>query len=203
MGKTRRQRSRRGRPRKDRIPRLASGRLKRGKARKEADDHLSLVEMEDNKSVGIEARQRVFNMSAELADSQDGGCCARRMLLKSTERRQEAARYFDAIDELRRAKKAHDKAILARGVPSGGDLGRTGGFDDSDGTDPVYVAKCRRAVGQWKELRRAILECGQPMAMMAVDAIVFEERDQWNLLGDLRCALNAVNRVLGLMQKTA
>ena len=198
MASRKRRRNRAGRPRKNQLPRLGNGRLKRGRERKKADTELTLIEQKENKSVVVEARQRVFGLTEQLADSQDGGDIARVMLLRGAKKYSDAAKYFEAIDEIRRCHAAHQRAILCRGVPSAGDLSRQPGFDDSDGTDPAYVATFQRSVRQWKEIRRAILECGQPMAMMAVETIIFEEKPAWQLLGDMRCALNAVNRVLRL-----
>ncbi|MDS1138592.1 hypothetical protein [Nitratireductor indicus] len=110
-----------------------------------------------------------------------------------------ASQVFTSL-HLETARRVHEvfdaycAAIALRTPRSASDYSSSGGFD---GTDPFDDDRSRRdvnAIARWMECRRAILESG-PMGMMAVEAIVFENKPVHSLMGDLRLALNEVDRV--------
>jgi hypothetical protein len=91
----------------------------------------------------------------------------------------------------------HRRAVEARRMRSGGDLDRSGGYDASDGTEPLYVHWCENAEREMRETRRALLEA-HPLAQLAVDAWVLEDKTAYGLLGELRVGLNALVRLYAI-----
>lgn len=146
---------------------------------------------EEVMSVALEARQRVFlvpETQAKLAEA--GSVIGRLLLTREIGRHQfEAARKYEEVVALANA------AILARGFPTPGDLNRSGGHDDSDGTEPGYVARCKAATDKANHCWRALREAGQ-LCRWAVDTIVIEDQPVPHAIGDLRLGLNALCRVL-------
>jgi len=80
-------------------------------------------------------------------------------------------------------------AIGATGVRSSSEFG---GIKSHPG-DPFMEQAARRdakTIDDFKAARRAILECGSPLGMMAVETIVLENQPADAMMGDLRMALN-------------
>lgn len=84
-------------------------------------------------------------------------------------------------------------AILSKRIGSSGDLNRSRGHDDSDGTEPGYVARCQASIAKSIECHRALREAHQ-LARWAVDTIVLEDQPI-PADGELRLGLNALCRV--------
>lgn len=80
--------------------------------------------------------------------------------------------------------------ISARRQRSASDFGWTGGYDGRDPFEDGIAKRQARIEADFKQARKAVLECGAPLAMMAIEAIVIENQPVENLRADLRCALN-------------
>src|SRR3990167_11225536 len=105
----------------------------------------------------IEARQRVYGLGkSQAAEPEAIDVLGRMYLVGEISQRQKQA--GDRYAEIRRDYR---KAILARRMPSGGNLERQRGHDDSDGTDQAYVAWCERSIAVYDHLRRALMDCGE------------------------------------------
>jgi hypothetical protein len=104
---------------------------------------------------------------------------------------------LNAAHEYERVQRNYRHAILARQLPSAGDLDRTHGYDGDDGLHPAYVEWCQKAERRMAESRRALLEAG-PLVLFAVDTWVMEDKAVYELLGDLRLGLNALARLYGV-----
>lgn len=111
---------------------------------------------------------------------------------------------FTASD-LETARKIHEAyidyriAIASRNPRSSSDFGSPGGFDGSDPFNSDKAKRDKNAINRWvgedrkSGIRGAILKSG-PFGFMAVEAIVFENKSASSMIGDLRLALNAVDR---------
>ncbi|KAA0970297.1 hypothetical protein FPY71_07165 [Aureimonas fodinaquatilis] len=96
-----------------------------------------------------------------------------------------------AAERIEEAKAAYDAAILLPRQRSSSDYDGPRGAGSSVITDE-YEKQAKRSIETWAMMRRAILESG-PLGMMAVEAIIFENKLAYKLLGDLRLALNQVH----------
>ncbi|MBW3095655.1 hypothetical protein [Pseudohoeflea coraliihabitans] len=85
-------------------------------------------------------------------------------------------------------------AMGLRNPRSASDYSGPSGYDGSDPFESERAERDERAVADWKAVRRAILESG-PFGMMAVEAILFENKPMQKFVGDLRLALNEVARL--------
>lgn len=103
----------------------------------------------------------------------------------------------------RSIRAEEQRALLVRQIASAGDLERMGGYDARDGTDPAYVESVQRALERGELCRRALLECGEVLAQMVIEAVVTENKDMPGFSGELRCALNAVDRVRNNLRSDA
>lgn len=174
--------NRKGRPRST-GQRHPSGKVKQPTER-------ALAEL--NRSVVLEARQRVYGLSEEDARRDEAFVVLGRLFFTREISRQQyddGWRYAEIVANYRRA-------IMAKGVPSAGDLDRSRGHDGSDGTDPAYVARCKRDIAIYKQVRRSILEAPDPLAQTIIDAVVIEGKDMPSFVGTLRIALNAVGHAI-------
>lgn len=97
-------------------------------------------------------------------------------------------------ENIQEAYERYRAAIASRNVRSSSDFSGPGGFDGRDPFDEDREKRDKRAIEKWKAMRTAILNSG-PLGMMAVEAIVIENKPLEGLIGDLRLALNAVERM--------
>jgi hypothetical protein len=147
-------------------------------------------------SVALEARERVFGLSPDQARSMPETSPLGR--LRAT--REISMRQYEAGARFQRIAQDYDKAMLAKGVPSGGDLNRSRSFDADDGTEAEYVAWCRKAIARYKDCHRALEDANREdrNAAMATKLIAVVGFDKPELVASLRVGLNAIAHVLQL-----
>lgn len=109
--------------------------------------------------------------------------------------------HYDAAQRYHMLHEAYLSAISAKRPRSASDFTGPGGFDGRDPFDPSAERRNRKTEVDYKAARNAILEAG-PLCMMAVEAIVLENRPVESLRPDLRMALNRLS-VLWKMQAAA
>lgn len=103
---------------------------------------------------------------------------------------------FSAAEDIHVAYCGYRAAIMSRDPRSSSDYNGPGGFDGTDPFDADRANRDKRSIEHWKATRYAILNAG-PLCMMAVEAIIFENKPAQSMMGDLRLALNAVIRMRG------
>ena len=141
-------------------------------------------------TVAVEARMRLLGISREKAKQQETGTAIGRRIGPG-------GINIDQHEVLVEANIAHRNYLWAINVGqqrSASDFSGAGGYDGNEGTDPEYIERCRRDVRKWKEKRRWILDAS-PLAMMAFETWVIEDKEAWSLLGELRLAANALIRL--------
>jgi len=178
--------------RKRLAPREPNGRPQR-KPSREAE--------EDAKIVVLAARGRVFGLSREQSDRVEAGSLMGRLYLGEyivLHQLQAAMRYEEIV-------QAANRAILAKGYPSPGDLNRSrGGHDSDDGTSPEYVAKCRAATEAANRAWRCLRDCGEALARYALDQAIADDhvmalalaRSNPIMVPEIRIGCNALARML-------
>lgn len=149
----------------------------------------------------MEARVRVFGVEPKDADKQESGSAIGRLLtgnhlaVSAGQRAafQEAALYFHET------RRAADTAILSKHLTTSTDYTgtRSGAGTSEGGDEPGYVDWCNRVRRKYADVRRAVLECGDPEAMNALEMAILDDKEPKSetMLGALRCGLNAVDRV--------
>ena len=175
-------------------------RNKGGRPRKNGERHAcgklvqpsQAVQERENKSVAIEARQRVFGLSAEQAAGEGGGSALGRML---DPRNPVNKNQFEAGKAFEQAFRDNLTAREFKRQRSASDYSGAGGHDNSDGTDPAYVAWCDRAIAKYAAMRDAVHGCGEPLAMKVLEIVILDDMEMWKWIGELRCGLNAIGRV--------
>lgn len=140
------------------------------------------------RSVAVEARQRVYDLPEEIAETKEAGSAAGRLYRNGLLTREQ----FDAVETFAEIRRDYERAILIRRMGSSSDLNRRGGYDGSDGTEPSYVAFYDRAKGRYERARRAILMTHDHFAMLAIEAVANDESEMWEFVGSTRIAANAV-----------
>lgn len=192
---------RRGRPQKLGVPRTASGRLSRSFEARTAEERLAI------ETATWKRRQMNPELTPEDARKQEHGSVIARWLADyqavqkrwpGTSHPNEFTRlHHDVAVAFQQAYEAYMSAIAAKRMRSGSDFGGVGGTEG----DPFLVhnaSRHQRAEERYRDARCAILESGS-LGMMAVEAIVIENRPVESLRGDLRLALNRL-AVLWKMQ---
>lgn len=101
---------------------------------------------------------------------------------------------FNTALDVQMAYERYCMAMGLRSPRSASDFSGPGGYDGKDPFDPERAERDERAVRRWKEIRRAVLESGS-LGMMAVEAIIIENKSIPRLIGDLRAAMNEVARL--------
>ena len=134
------------------------------------------------KSIGIGYRQRVFGRSDADADQPEAATVLGRLAQdgflwphKSSDRRRQNDLLREAGEFYLKTRTAAQKAMLVKPIASAGNLERAGGFDGSDGADPDYVERCRRAIQVNDDLRNAIYVRAGWQAVYAVDLTVWSD----------------------------
>jgi hypothetical protein len=186
-----------GRKAKPGADRYEDGRLKPASSKERADNA---------KETAIAARQRVFGISAKDADSQEGGTAVGRLWLedKFGDRKTQGKDALEAAEQFRSRRQAYERAIDARSIKTSTNYADGAGGDPCpNGDEKRYVDQCNIARRLYGEIRRVILGCEDPMAMMAIEMVVIDDimpKDQATM-GALRIGLNAINRLLRFEKK--
>ncbi len=112
--------------------------------------------------------------------------------------------HLDTASRLHEVYANYSLAIGSKSPRSASDFGGAGGHDNLDPFEADRARRDERAISAYVGtlsangqrhggLRRIILEAG-PFCMMAVETVIYENRDCPDMLPDLRTALNAVER---------
>lgn len=177
-------------PRKTGVDRYVNGRIKaKPKVEKEADI----------KRTGLEARQRVHGVAANDADTKEAGSVMGRLILGGHLATGIQARHMgDAAEHFEKTHRAFTSAIGNSRLATSTDYtGHRANGHSGDVEDQSYIDWCNKARQDYAEVRRAILECGDPLAMTALEMVVLQDKNPSGqiIMGALRCGLNAVHRV--------
>lgn len=153
------------------------------------------------KETALQARQRVFGISAKDADSKEGGTAIGRLWLQDRfgDRNTQGQDAIAAAEAFRERRRGYEQAIDARSIKTSTNYADgIGGDSSAGGSDKAYIKRCNDARKKYEEVRKAILECGDPLAMMALELVVIDDRMPAgeNMMGSLRMGLNAIHRVL-------
>lgn len=185
---------------------------RRGRNRKSGRRHpggkLVQVRTEDPadkaRGVVVEARQRVYGLSAAQAVTHAAGSLLGRLWLEhdSAGHRLVSLTQFEAGEEYRRIVEAYHWAIGVRPLSSSGDLNR-GRSHEGDTMSEGEIRARKMARAAYNRCRRVLLNCRAPLAYMVVDAVVMHERDMPGFVGDLRAGLDALAKVLRIERREA
>lgn len=182
---------RRGRTAKQGVDRYPKGKIRPPSEKQQA---------EANMAVGIAARQRVYGLRPHEAKQPEAGHAIGRLVMGGKlATGQQARDMAEAAAFFHGRRVAADSAILSQRLGTTTDYtGHRGGGNGGDGDEPGYVEWANRARSKYAEVRRAILECGDPLAMCALEMAILEDREPKDdeMMGALRCGLNAVHRVM-------
>lgn len=182
-------RGRGGHNKKADVPRYPNGRI----------NHAAIENEKAIVSTARAARERLFGIAANDSLSDKAGSVFGRMYLqgelgplKGKEGHAEAV--YMAGMEFARRRKDYLAAIAAPSAPrSGSDLSGNGRHIGASFEDAAYVERCDRARRRYAEIRRVCLEA-DPMALTALEGIIWEDKMLASLVGPLRIACNAIHR---------
>jgi hypothetical protein len=136
---------------------------------------------------------RLYGLTREQAVRQEGGTAIGRAMENKLLSRDQ----YDACMEWLVRLDRYERAIGIRRSRSASDYGGVGGIAGGSGTEPDYVEECQRARSRYAEIRRWIMDA-DTFGLFALEAWVKEDRAAENLLGSLRIAANAINRLMRL-----
>lgn len=196
-----RKRRKGGRPKIADVDREPNGRVQRVSI---DGEYISKLELE---AITWRRRQIDPSLTPEEARKQEHGSVIAAWLERSNKARKARPNepHPNAFTQLHydtalRYGELHQKwliAIDAGRVRSSSEFGGIKGH----APDPFISSAAKRdakTIADFKAARRAILECGSPLGMMAIETIVLENQDADGMRGDLRQALNALARIWGL-----
>jgi len=149
------------------------------------------IKPEDARETVIQARTRLYGMDRDTAVRQEAGSAIGRAL-QSGELSQEQ---HDAAREWEARRREYSLALGSRRQRSASEFGGAGGYDGREGNEPDYITQCDRAKARYGEVRNAAMEA-DAFGLMALEVWAFEDRADFNLLGSLRVACNAIARVI-------
>lgn len=164
-------------------PRKAGARYPNGK-RTDAEREKDIL------ATGLSARQRVLGLSASFARRVEASTVFGRLRLSGAI----SDHQYLAGEEYHRIVRRYHRAILAKQMTSGGNLDRMGGFDGGEGDEPDYVEQCQRDRRAYGDARRELLDA-DPLAQLATDGWILEDKELHGLIGELRIGLNALARL--------
>lgn len=193
-----------GRPLKPNAKRTPDGRLSRSNDVKESETKLML------EAATWKRRRENPRLSVEDARKQEHGSVIHAWKLahdafkakhddKKINPMSFTAQNLETAQQVQQAYESYRAAIAARSPRSASDFSGPGGYDGADPFDTDRQKRDARAIERWVGpdgkggMRNTIVKSG-PFGMMAVEAIVFENKPMDSLIGDLRLALNAVDR---------
>lgn len=190
---------RRGRPMKAGKPRKPSGGI-----RNSAKDSTEALETRLALEAGTWRRMREAEAVGEVitideAREQERGSVIHQWLKVSDDFRRKgkpekaliSRDQFDALIEFMELSRRYS-SMMVKQPKSASDYDRTGGHDNTDPFERRAEARDSKVQGDFKRGRTAILEAS-PLAMMAFETIVVENKEVMTLLGDLRLAANALD----------
>lgn len=206
-------RARAGRKRKEGVARTPSGRISESQANQQ-----SMQESEQRLALEVATwRRRQDNPSLTITEAclPEHGSVVEKLhetykLAVKRGKGDEARLYglttdqYDAAQKLERIYRSYMASIGGKTPRSSSDFSGPAGHS---GVDPFSenVAKRDALVEQaYKKARRAILEDQHsngilhPLGMMAVETMIYENKEVLNLLPDLKLALNRLTRLWGL-----
>jgi hypothetical protein len=184
-------RKRGGHNKRDDVPRYPNGRI----------NYTEMAAAEDIVATAREARQRLFGIAANDAVSAHAGSVFGRMYLQgefgpTKAKDGHAEAIYVAGMEFAKRRQAYLSAIAAPSGPrSGSDLSGGGRHIGADLNSQEYVEKCARSRQRFSEIRRVCLDA-DPLSIMALEAIVCDDKMVASLVGPLRIACNAIHREL-------
>lgn len=189
---------RKGRPKMQGIDREPNGRAQRVTINGETYSKLEIEAMTWKR------RQNDPSLSPEEARKQEYGSVIAAWLDRANKMRKArpdhahpnafTQMHYDTAQRFAELRSRWLAAIDAGRVRSSSEFGGVGGH----APDPFIREIARRemaAIDEFKAARRAILECGSPLGMMAIETIVIDNQDAESMRGDLRQALNALARL--------
>jgi hypothetical protein len=152
-----------------------------------------LERREDMTAVVLEARQRVFSVSAKQAKDMPEPTFLGRLIAMG----QISQEQYNAATNYQEASLQYDSLHLVRRVAAAGDLDRGGGHDGSDGTDDAYLRRFRYWRDRFLRFERALNEtASQDAHAPAVTRnVVLHGFDMPHFVGSLRIGLNGLERV--------
>lgn len=170
---------------------------------------------EDMTAVVKEARARIFNLSIDEAGSmpetsvlgrlrQHGARFERLAKMGGTQPYQGITQQqYDAGTEFLKVVMERRRMVGAKGVPSGGDLQKQAGHDDSDGTDRAYVDRYRSSLRRFNAAYAALNEACRvdPSCRSVVEFVCLGDMDVPSMEGALRLGLNSLARALGVGER--
>lgn len=183
--------------------RLAKKASRGGRPRTEgprySDGHRKKETVMERQATVIGQRMRAHGMTKDEAKKAEAGTVIGRLSRNAPEYGGLSKEQVSAAEYIALTKASADAAIQAPRVRSSTDyVGPTGGGFALD--DSAYEEWARGSIARWKEVRPVILHSG-PLGMMAVETMVFENKDADSMIGDLRLALNAVHRYRSLARR--
>jgi len=156
---------------------------------------VSATEAQENRSVAVGARQRVYGASPEQAEqmgeSTHLGDLKRRGLINATE--------FEAGTTYRAIVIERHKTIGARGYGNGGDFNAGGGYDAGDGMDDDEVRRYLHAQRRFIVANRALVRSQEAdrRAKSITDLVCITDCSPGHLIPPLIVGLNYLARALG------
>lgn len=173
-----------------------------GKLRQKSD----VERQADIKATALAARERVFGLTPKQADTQEGGSVVGRLAMAGVlGQAQQAADLVRAAEAFRERRAAMQATTDARTIATNTNYAGGQGGTARPADDPEYIQRCAAARARWAYIRRIVLECGSPLGMMAMEHCVINDQEPQSdpMVGGLRCALNAINRLLRFERRTA
>ena len=202
--------AKRGPKRKEGVMRTPSGQLSRSteaKALSEAAETFLAIE-----AATWKRRQANPDLNVEEARKQEHGSVVHRWhqeYLAIRRRQPEKAHpneftstHLDAALRFHQLALAWSGVVASRRQRSSTDFSGSGGYDGRDPFDATIAARQTKIESSYKEARTAVLKSG-PLGMMAVETVVFENKDVPDLLPDLRLALNRLAVIFKWMDQAA
>ncbi len=104
------------------------------------------------------------------------------------------AQHLDTANRLHELYQAYMVAIASKTPRSATDFGGAGGHDNLDPFEADRARRDARTIEAYNIARHAVLKSGH-FGMMAVEAVIYENKDCPDMLADLRLALNSVERL--------
>lgn len=209
-------RRRAGRKRTQGVDRTPSGAISRSKEAQMTIEQIERTRERAEHKLALEAatwkrRQVDPTLSVEQARMMEHGSVIARMLAEyrdAKKRKPDGAHpneftqmHYDTALRFSELHAAYLGTIEAKQQRSSSDFDGAKGYDGRDPFDSAAARRHRSVEDQYKAARTVILEAGS-LCMMAVEAIVLENKPVFGLQADLRLALNRL-AVLWRLQQAA
>ena len=110
------------------------------------------------------------------------------------------ARQYDAAGDYRDLLRDWDRVHLLKSYPAAGDMDRGGGYDSTDGTDPLYLDWVRRVCDSKQNCDDALRDASKTdwRVRAVVESVIVHDVAQPDMLGTLRIGLNALANALNI-----